>query len=112
MVCKKALSTFLLREILLLFCQRCHDSVHTLRKTWASGPSIWFLCTVPRPGLPSDHLFGATAGLRHSWIQGDVVHQGWHAVRTQSQYWSGGGNAHNHVTVNQVKSQRKKCTAV
>ena len=35
MVCKKARSTFLLREILLLFFQRCHDSVHKLRKTWA-----------------------------------------------------------------------------
>ena len=65
MVCKKAGSTFLLREILLLFFQRCHDSVHKLRKTWASRSSIWFLSTVlrdqPRPGLSFDHLFGATA---------------------------------------------------
>ena len=65
MVCKKAGSTFLLREILLLVFQRRHDPVHTLRKTWASRSSIWFLSTVlrdqPRPGLSSDHLFGATA---------------------------------------------------
>ena len=62
-----------------------------------------------RPGLASNHLFGAAAWAASlPGSRADVVHQGWHAVRIQSQFGRDDCSTQNHSTVNQVKSKDKE----